>query len=417
VNPSAELLERTAELKGQLLELAHSLRFRAEVDEQLMATLESRGACDESELAFALDAILLDHHFSSGKTLVDHFLDLNLRLPADERAMLLSWRHARQGVFRIDAKDDGALVMYNLVDDLTYRAYANAGPAFTDQVEIGWYLLARLVPLGEDWLFSGGQLPIMANEVDVAYRTAIEMTRATPTVVFQNPKLLELGWDLQRKERADFVQYFGSDFVTVRPDELKRRMDDYMRWRMNSKSDETGKTMIERSLESHGRKPDIPSFEIPDGLEDSESIGIIYDEVDGLHILPDFGLIAEVFADPSLLEDPRHEETLRWYLESQDIVPLPLRLLSDRDPSRATEIFQNLLDAPEFDWVRDGEALLRDYKDWYFREPVMPGVSPIPDGLADYERRPSTSKHVGRNNPCPCGSGRKFKHCHGRSTR
>ncbi|MCB0236226.1 MAG: SEC-C domain-containing protein [Anaerolineae bacterium] len=22
--------------------------------------------------------------------------------------------------------------------------------------------------------------------------------------------------------------------------------------------------------------------------------------------------------------------------------------------------------------------------------------------------------HAGRNDPCPCGSGRKFKHCHGR---
>jgi uncharacterized protein YchJ len=24
---------------------------------------------------------------------------------------------------------------------------------------------------------------------------------------------------------------------------------------------------------------------------------------------------------------------------------------------------------------------------------------------------------AGRNDPCPCGSGRKFKHCHGRHTR
>jgi uncharacterized protein len=30
---------------------------------------------------------------------------------------------------------------------------------------------------------------------------------------------------------------------------------------------------------------------------------------------------------------------------------------------------------------------------------------------ADAERRPT---HVGRNDPCPCGSDRKFKHCHGR---
>jgi preprotein translocase subunit SecA len=27
----------------------------------------------------------------------------------------------------------------------------------------------------------------------------------------------------------------------------------------------------------------------------------------------------------------------------------------------------------------------------------------------------STQK-VGRNDPCPCGSGKKFKHCHGRLT-
>ena len=26
---------------------------------------------------------------------------------------------------------------------------------------------------------------------------------------------------------------------------------------------------------------------------------------------------------------------------------------------------------------------------------------------------PSTWGRVGRNEPCPCGSGRKFKHCHG----
>lgn len=27
--------------------------------------------------------------------------------------------------------------------------------------------------------------------------------------------------------------------------------------------------------------------------------------------------------------------------------------------------------------------------------------------------RPTTDKKVGRNEPCPCGSGRKYKHCHG----
>ena len=29
------------------------------------------------------------------------------------------------------------------------------------------------------------------------------------------------------------------------------------------------------------------------------------------------------------------------------------------------------------------------------------------------ENRRIVSKKVGRNEPCPCGSGKKYKHCHG----
>ena len=27
---------------------------------------------------------------------------------------------------------------------------------------------------------------------------------------------------------------------------------------------------------------------------------------------------------------------------------------------------------------------------------------------------PSRCRKVGRNDPCPCGSGKKYKHCHGK---
>ena len=34
-------------------------------------------------------------------------------------------------------------------------------------------------------------------------------------------------------------------------------------------------------------------------------------------------------------------------------------------------------------------------------------------GVQEPVRR--TSKKVGRNDPCPCGSGKKYKHCHGKN--
>jgi preprotein translocase subunit SecA len=49
-------------------------------------------------------------------------------------------------------------------------------------------------------------------------------------------------------------------------------------------------------------------------------------------------------------------------------------------------------------------------------EPGGVGLLAAAPGVALAERdpdNPATWGRVGRNEPCPCGSGRKFKHCHG----
>jgi preprotein translocase subunit SecA len=37
------------------------------------------------------------------------------------------------------------------------------------------------------------------------------------------------------------------------------------------------------------------------------------------------------------------------------------------------------------------------------------------DEMARDPKNPTTWGKVGRNEDCPCGSGKKFKHCHGRN--
>ena len=47
------------------------------------------------------------------------------------------------------------------------------------------------------------------------------------------------------------------------------------------------------------------------------------------------------------------------------------------------------------------------------------GGSPILPGPSGEHAAPLVrdGRKVGRNEPCPCGSGRKFKHCHGQLAR
>ncbi|HEV2285735.1 MAG TPA: SEC-C metal-binding domain-containing protein [Steroidobacteraceae bacterium] len=39
-----------------------------------------------------------------------------------------------------------------------------------------------------------------------------------------------------------------------------------------------------------------------------------------------------------------------------------------------------------------------------------PPPPPVPESASPFVRG---ERKVGRNEPCPCGSGKKYKHCHG----
>jgi preprotein translocase subunit SecA len=73
------------------------------------------------------------------------------------------------------------------------------------------------------------------------------------------------------------------------------------------------------------------------------------------------------------------------------------------------------------DQVRQAEERKRtDMSRYRTQKSDMPGVENPMQGAvtsAGERSRPQpvrVEKKVGRNDPCPCGSGKKYKHCHGR---
>jgi SWIM/SEC-C metal-binding protein len=66
------------------------------------------------------------------------------------------------------------------------------------------------------------------------------------------------------------------------------------------------------------------------------------------------------------------------------------------------------------DMQRAGEIMaLCDKRGWQ----VVAGIEPDkPEDITDIEKllnppKPTTTVIIGRNEPCPCGSGKKYKHC------
>ena len=376
----ARLIERSAELKRDLVDFACSPRL-----ERALATAISEAGLEDVEDAdtiATIDRFTLQYRLPDGKTVVDRFVASRPDLDAADREMLLGWRDPVEGIFEIRGSDRDAIILLNLIDDLEYRAYSNMGPAAFRRLPRRGFLHARLVPIRPVpgvWLVSGTMQPYRESEGGYIAKIAIETATRRPGLVFRNPEKIEQGWKQMREDRAEFVEFFGGDELVLPPAEATERLNAYYRKRQEA-------ALARRPAR---RRPpnlpglDVPAFEPPPGLADADTIGIIFDETDGLNFYPDYGMLRDLFADPALAADKRYADVLRGYLRSETIAPLPLQRLAAAHPDTVDAVFRKILRQRDFTWAEHGEALMRRRKAWYYQREPRPGVSVIGARLAE----------------------------------
>ncbi|MFJ3938486.1 hypothetical protein ACIPYR_16820 [Streptomyces parvus] len=335
---------------------------------------------DEGEAIRITDHFILRYRLPDGSTVVDRFVVGRKDLTPSDREMLLGWRDPVEGIFEIQRKDGDAVVLHDLVSDLEYRTYSNVGRSAFRGVSKGGFLHTCLVPLHSAdgaWLVSGAMSYYPRSRATDIAQAALELAANRPELVFRNPQMIEQGWRRMGEDRAAFVEFCGSDELVLPPAEAEDLLNAYYRHRQEAA------VAAQPGRARRRRLPglDLPFFAFPRELADSDTIGVIYDQVDGLNFYADYGMLRDLFADPALTGRGRHQDLLRTYLREESIAPLPIRRLAAAHPETADEVFRKVLRKPRFTWGEHGEALLRRRKPWYYESEPRPGVSVIGDRL------------------------------------
>ena len=382
----ASLIERSGDLKRGLVDFACGPRFERHLAPFLLDAAGSESGLSEGDAIGVVDRFALQHRLPNGTTVLDQFLASRPGLTAADREMLRGWRDPVEGIFEIRGKDRDAIVLLNLVDDLEYRTYSNVGPAAFRRLPNGGFVYARLVPVRPVpgvWLVSGTLAAYPKSSAAKIAQVALELATRQPELVYRNPEKIEQGWQQMRADRAAFLEFFGGDELVLAPAEAEQRLNAYYRHRQ------------EAVLAAHPgrRRPrhvpgmDIPAFDLPADLADADTIGIIYDETDGLNFYNDYGMLRDLFGDPALAADKRYSQVLRGYLGADSVGPLPFRRLAAAFPQSVDAVFRKVLRKPGFSWAEHGEALLRRRKPWYYEREPRPGVSVIGTRLAELVAR------------------------------
>ena len=375
---AAGLLDHCSDLKRQLVEFARSRRFSRQFDQALRAG--SRGkAVDESEFINIIDHFILQRHLPGDRTVVETFVSAHPELAEPDRQMLLGWRDVVEGVFEIRERDREAVIAVSLIDELTYRVYSNAGPVALAPMEPGCFMIARIVPIGVGWMLSGTQQTFDASQRAAVLQVAAGLAAGYPRLVFRNPDKVTQGWELARKQRAMFIEFFGSDLIVVPGPEVASRMNGFLTWYTRRVLEEAGSAAGSLDADVAAR---TPAFRVPGDLAGAPTVALACDETEGLMFLANFVLVREAFENPGLAADSEHRQAVLGYLSADSISALPFRRLAGADTARASQLFQHLLNKPGFSWERDGEALLRKHKPWCFGAKPQPPVTPLSSELA-----------------------------------
>lgn len=368
-----DIMKQAAALKGQLIDFALSPLLARELNEAFEQSAPVGLADGEAAASMIIDHFVLQRRLASGDTVIDRFLRAHPRLSPQEREMILGWRDVVEGIFEVQDKDRDAVILFNLIDELTYRVRSNMGESAFRPIEKGMSLICRLVPIGEDWLVSANISLFPADARNQLLTQAAEFGLRNPKLVFRNPDKLATARRILAEQRAVFIDLYGAEYIVVLGEDVAPRYDAFMRACMDRA--QPGNTSL------------LPGYTLPDDILGAETVAIHFNQETGISFYLEFALLQELFANPSLINRRRYRETLTSYLRGDDISPAAIRLLTEPDPDNAGIVFGKLLKKKNFSWPEHGESLLRRYKARYFDEPQLPTTVPVSGTMAAHLRK------------------------------
>jgi hypothetical protein len=319
---------------------------------------------------------------AGGIPAIDEFLAARRDLPRADRELLSWWRDdAVRGVFEVRDADRAGITVLSLVDDLGYRVYG-----FRWRIGRGMFSSGTLLPLTDGdavWLAAGDETVYPQADARQVARLAIDMATREPELVFRNPEKLKQGWEHMRRDREEFVAFFEGDEIVFPTVEAGGRLNAYYKRRREALLAARGR---HRQVSDSGET----TFVMPPGFFEFETVGIIYDELEGFVVVPEYGMLRALFADPSLAADREHANVLRAYLREGTIPPLPLRRLAAAHPAANVDaVYRKVLGNRNFSWAQHGEALLSKRKPGYFEAEPTPGVAVLSDRVLELGRSPA----------------------------
>jgi len=351
-------------------------------------------------------------------------LDDNVKKVADALSKSVS------SVFEIKKVLKNGFELYNIINEKMYEVTSLVKMTSFRGMGSGQYVIARIFTYeGAHYLLEvSGVLP--SNRRDDALRFSIAKIIQNPELVYMdNPeKFKELEENVEEVYQK-FIEYFGSDEVVT----TNKYADDIISL-FNEYAEAGEKQPFDDKIEAPEtyRYFDVSEFNnsydnfIENSLGGFSShnatydVGVIFDRELGLYAIPFYATFNKIFEVNDYKEIENYAHCVQYFLMNDKFSANIIKRVAEKHPN-FMKVVNEICNA---NYSLD--ELLKKYKAKYLEQKVFSSTTVLYKSKAfsntlgiieENEERPTLENidlsKIGRNDPCPCGSGKKFKKCCG----
>lgn len=329
---------------------------------------------------------------------------------------------SNSSIFEIKKILKNGFELYNLVNEKTYKVLSLTKMTNFRGVYAGQYIVARIFEFeGEYYVIEISNI-LSHSQREEAYRYAVMKLVQTPRMLyFDNPEKEEEIKSTISEMYAKFTKTFDKDIILT----TNKHADDIIgAFNEGEEVDLSDKGCdIEAYKFFHVKELDNNYSNFLENSmggfsshNETYDVAVIFDEKNGLYAIPFYETFCKVFEDKNSVENAK--ACVEYFLANDSIPNTILERVSTQYPNFMDTI--NELMETNYNF----EELIKTYKSEYLNNRIYSSAtilfcsnafSEIFDFISEpKQEEPVVTERVGRNDPCPCGSGKKFKNCCGK---
>ena len=350
------------------------------------------------------------------------------KLSPSEKNIVKALQNSMSSVFEVKRVLQNGFDLYNIINECSYGVISLVKMTSFRGIASGQYVVARIFKYNDKYclLEISGVLP--SSRVDDALRFAIAKIIQNPELVYADNPQKQKEIEKEIKNIYDkFMDFFGCDEVVttnkfaddvigafndfaeggekVDCSEKIQKLDTYKYFDV-SEFNNSYENFLENSLGGFSSH------------KETYDVGIIFDEELGLYAVPFYETFNKIFEKPNSVENSK--ECVEFFLNNDKFSSNIIRRVAQKHKN-FMQIVNELLNTK---YTLD--ELLEKYKSRYLKTKVFSSTTVLYKSKAfsktlgiieeDIERPELENidlTKIGRNDLCPCGSGKKFKKCCG----